>query len=286
MAIKLADTLAPMADFPAVEAKDVAFNDNKTLQDKYDNGELGGSNADYSFETLDLLKEYVTTSTSAYPGQLLYDKSTGILYKVNKDKTGVDTLAENELALDGYTEEEILEKLGLTQEEYEKFVAILTDAENADGVPILQTDKTWHSSGIFQMLEKYSDDLKKYTDDELALMREAHAEIVDVKPDIDAPTTEKYTWYFYKLDEVWMQTLYLGDKEVTLQSGASNLDFDYYTKQEILSKVGKSEEDLSIFKDLLTDEATVSDEKTWNSTTIKKYVDDKINELKIQLGLL
>ena len=42
MAIKLADTLAPMADFPAVEAKDVAFNDNKTLQEKVDNGELGG----------------------------------------------------------------------------------------------------------------------------------------------------------------------------------------------------------------------------------------------------
>ena len=42
MAIKLADTLAPMADFPAVEAKDVAFNDNQSLQEKYDNGELGG----------------------------------------------------------------------------------------------------------------------------------------------------------------------------------------------------------------------------------------------------
>ena len=42
MAIKLADTLAPMADFPAVEAKDVAFNDNKSLQEKLDNGELGG----------------------------------------------------------------------------------------------------------------------------------------------------------------------------------------------------------------------------------------------------
>ena len=39
--IKLADTLAPMADFPAVEAKDVAFSDNKTLQETYDNGELG-----------------------------------------------------------------------------------------------------------------------------------------------------------------------------------------------------------------------------------------------------
>ena len=40
--IKLADTLAPMANFPAVEATDVAFNDNKSLQEKLDNGELGG----------------------------------------------------------------------------------------------------------------------------------------------------------------------------------------------------------------------------------------------------
>lgn len=283
--IKLVDQLSPMGSFPVAEAKDINFSDNESLQDKYDNGELSGSNADYSFETLDLLKEYVATSTSAYPGQLLYDKSTGILYKVNKDKTGVDTLAESELALDGYTEEEILEKLGLTQDKYEEFVAILTNAENADGVPILQTDKTWHSSGIFQMLEKYSEELKKYTDEELALMREAHAEIVDAKPDANDPTIEQYTWYFYKVDEVWMQTLYIGDKEVTLQSGASNLDFEYYTKQEILSKVGITEEEVSTFKDLLTDEATVSDEKTWNSTTIKKYVDDKINELKTQLGL-
>ena len=44
MAIKLADTLAPMADFPAVEAKDVAFNDNKSLQEKLDNGELSRGN--------------------------------------------------------------------------------------------------------------------------------------------------------------------------------------------------------------------------------------------------
>ena len=42
MAIKLADTLAPMADFPAVEAKDVAFSDNKSLQEKYDNGDFDG----------------------------------------------------------------------------------------------------------------------------------------------------------------------------------------------------------------------------------------------------
>ena len=53
MAIKLADTLAPMADFPAVEAKDVAFNDNKSLQEKYDNGELGGGSGSGEENTIE-----------------------------------------------------------------------------------------------------------------------------------------------------------------------------------------------------------------------------------------
>ena len=42
MAIKLADTLAPMADFPAALAEHVEFSDGKSLQEKYDLGELGG----------------------------------------------------------------------------------------------------------------------------------------------------------------------------------------------------------------------------------------------------
>ena len=36
MAIKLADTLAPMADFPAAMAEHVEFSDGKSLQEKYD----------------------------------------------------------------------------------------------------------------------------------------------------------------------------------------------------------------------------------------------------------
>ena len=42
MSIKLADTLAPMADFPAAYAKDIEFDDGKNLQEKLNNGELGG----------------------------------------------------------------------------------------------------------------------------------------------------------------------------------------------------------------------------------------------------
>ena len=43
MAIKLADTLAPMADFPAAMAKDVWFSDNESLQEKFDNGDFSSS---------------------------------------------------------------------------------------------------------------------------------------------------------------------------------------------------------------------------------------------------
>lgn len=53
MAIKLADTLAPMADFPAAMAENIAFEDGKSLQEKYDNGDLGnsgsGENTDREF---------------------------------------------------------------------------------------------------------------------------------------------------------------------------------------------------------------------------------------------
>ena len=41
--IKLADTLAPMADFPAAYAKDIEFDDGNNLQEKLNNGDLGGS---------------------------------------------------------------------------------------------------------------------------------------------------------------------------------------------------------------------------------------------------
>lgn len=46
--IKLADTLAPMADFPAVMAEHTAFEDGETLQEKYETGQLGGGGGGYT----------------------------------------------------------------------------------------------------------------------------------------------------------------------------------------------------------------------------------------------
>lgn len=42
MSIKLADTLAPLSSFPAAYAKDIEFDDGNNLQEKLNNGDLGG----------------------------------------------------------------------------------------------------------------------------------------------------------------------------------------------------------------------------------------------------
>ena len=80
--IKLADTLAPMADFPAAYAKDIEFDDGKNLQEKLNNGELGGGgtptptpeNYYTKAETEKLISENVQTITD--------DEITNILSEI------------------------------------------------------------------------------------------------------------------------------------------------------------------------------------------------------------
>ena len=79
--IKLADTLAPMADFPAAYAKDIEFDDGKNLQEKLNNGELGGGgeiptpeNYYTKDETEELISENVQTLTD--------DEITNILNEI------------------------------------------------------------------------------------------------------------------------------------------------------------------------------------------------------------
>lgn len=79
--IKLADTLAPMADFPAAYAKDIEFDDGKNLQEKLNNGELGGGgetptpeNYYTKAETEELISENVQTLTD--------DEITNILSEI------------------------------------------------------------------------------------------------------------------------------------------------------------------------------------------------------------
>lgn len=64
MAIKLADTLAPMADFPAAMAEHVEFADGENLQQKLDDGSLGGSgtiDSELSMTSVNPVKNSVVT---------------------------------------------------------------------------------------------------------------------------------------------------------------------------------------------------------------------------------
>lgn len=103
MAIKLADTLAPMADFPAVEAKDVAFNDNKSLQEKYDNGELGGGGTSITVDS-------AMSDTSTNPVQ-------NKVIKAYVDSKSVDISADSDNAIQTKTDGIYVEKTKISTED-------------------------------------------------------------------------------------------------------------------------------------------------------------------------
>lgn len=70
MAIKLADTLAPMADFPAAMAEHIEFDDGENLQQKLDDGTLGGGSINYYEASIKVMFNtlYNTISHSNYVG--------------------------------------------------------------------------------------------------------------------------------------------------------------------------------------------------------------------------
>lgn len=103
MAIKLADTLAPMADFPAVEAKDVAFNDNKSLQEKYDNGELGGGGTSITVDS-------AMSDTSTNPVQ-------NKVIKAYVDSKSVDISADLDNAIQTKTDGIYVEKTKISTDD-------------------------------------------------------------------------------------------------------------------------------------------------------------------------
>ena len=80
MAIKLADTLAPMADFPAAMAEHVGFADGDTLQEKLDNGALGGGGASYT--QLSQAEYDALTEDEKMNGKEYRTYDTGHIYKL------------------------------------------------------------------------------------------------------------------------------------------------------------------------------------------------------------
>ena len=77
MAIKLADTLAPMSEFPAAMAKHIGFSDGATLQEKFDNKELGGGDSSVTLTQ----QEYEALTEEQKLDGLYYTYDTKRIYK-------------------------------------------------------------------------------------------------------------------------------------------------------------------------------------------------------------
>ena len=77
--IKLADTLEPMADFPSAYAKDIAFNDGDTLQEKLDTGSLGGGGG---YTQLSQAEYDALTEEEKMNGKEYRTYDTGHIYKL------------------------------------------------------------------------------------------------------------------------------------------------------------------------------------------------------------
>ena len=110
--IKLADTLVPMADFPAVMAEHTEFADGESLQEKLDNGSLGGGGVGYT--QLSQAEYDALTDDEKMDGREYRTYDTGHIYKLGVEygKSGniYTSLAELGLTADA-TFQDVIDKL-------------------------------------------------------------------------------------------------------------------------------------------------------------------------------
>ena len=105
--IKLADTLVPLSSFPSAYAKDIEFDDGKNLQEKLNNGELGGGTnitvdsamSDISTNPVQnkVIKEYVdnkSTNVSEIDGNAIIKKSDGLFVEDLSNKVNALNIAQ------------------------------------------------------------------------------------------------------------------------------------------------------------------------------------------------
>ena len=83
MALKLPDSAVPMGDFPVAKAVDIDFNDGENLQEKLDNGKLGGGGSSPEKQ----IKDWVSGS-SYLEGDYVYHE--GEIYRCLTSNNDVD----------------------------------------------------------------------------------------------------------------------------------------------------------------------------------------------------
>ena len=125
MAVKLPDTLVPMADFPSAFAKDVQFTDGENLQDKLNKGKLGSS-----------ISEEQTNNIEKIPSieGKVNSNSQAIVNKANKEEV-------EELSSQLYTKAEKEEIQNVQQQINNLVLGAVGDGNNAEVVQARGNEK-------------------------------------------------------------------------------------------------------------------------------------------------
>lgn len=244
--------------------------------------------ANYSFSTLDELKNYATTSALSYSGQILYCKENDTLYKVNNDKTDVGTLGGGgeEVDLTEYIKEadadekyvldediEVIDSatiesmLNLSDEELTNLSTMFQDAE-------VRIDRGWSSSKIYSELNTTLDIAKAYTLSELSKAISASYKVVT---SVDQMTDSKVL-YLLKDADSGMYNIYVFDEDTTsaelIGSFEINLD-DFYTKTE-------SEDLFATKADVVANYATK--QEVVDSYATKTELQDAIADVEVEIS--
>lgn len=164
------------------------------------------------------------------------DTITGDFVALVKTKNG---WTNENLEVQEYTKEELLEKLGLTTEDIETITNILTDSS------VVSTTKTWNSSAIYTELKNTKEGCNDYTLKQIAKSKKISYKIVSTKDEMTDTTliylmldsaTNKYDMYVK--DSVDSEPTKIGNTDINLSDYVllTELETKYYTKEDCDTK--------------------------------------------------
>ena len=276
MALKLPDSAVPMGDFPVAKAVDIDFNDGENLQDKFDNGELGGGGGSSEKQ----IKDWVSGS-SYLEGDYIYHE--GKIYRCLISNSDVDFDGINWKNLSGsggttdinmtdyYTKTEVNNDF-LKKTDATSTYATKTDIETISSIILdseVRLDKTYSSSKIYTDIQDAIDTSKAYTLSELGKMIGASYKVVTATSDM---TDEKI---IYLLNNGTTFDMYIVDNGTPTKIGDTDVDLsDYYTKTEVDNDFLKKTDATSIYatKTELNEKVNELNEKVNDFDATNNYV--------------
>lgn len=150
----------------------------KKYIDKFKSGEIDETELKKQINAIAEENGYVTKdklSLETINDVNIDDTITGDFVALVKTDTG---WTNENLEIQEYTKEELLEKIGLTTEDIDIITDILTDSS------VVSTTKTWHSSAIYNELKNTKEECKDYALGLLGNVDELNSEKVKYSNDL------------------------------------------------------------------------------------------------------